>query len=277
MLHNHNSEFSSTGTSLFTCAKLKGTPIVLDRWPVGTWFDLWAALFGILLPGHLNVIPATSSYVTGPDGPTIQWHPSAWKLALLFFLFEDEPSLPDWLPGSIRYASYWNAFLLHIKTPFFLSPATKWRQGNVFTPVCHSVHRGGVCTTSQTHPGRHPLPSACWDTPPVPSACWDTINQRSVRILLECFLVLQVSVRLNRKNFGKGRASVTPRMLSTKMRIKEARLKATAKRKCSNRHEVSLRVVFQFSAVKHLALAKYRVPTRTGKMGRHFPVRGFWK
>ena len=26
-------------------------------------------------------------------------------------------------------------------------------QGNIFTPVCHSVHRGGVCL------------SACWDTP----------------------------------------------------------------------------------------------------------------
>ena len=26
-----------------------------------------------------------------------------------------------------------------------LPPATKLWQGNVFTPVCHSVHRGGVC------------------------------------------------------------------------------------------------------------------------------------
>ena len=34
----------------------------------------------------------------------------------------------------------------------YLQPATKLRQGNVFTPVCHSVHRGGwvsvpACTT----------------------------------------------------------------------------------------------------------------------------------
>ena len=55
----------------------------------------------------------------------------------------------------------------------FLPPATKLRQGNVFTPVCHSVHRGGVCHTppGQTPPaqcmlGYTPLPSACWDTPP---------------------------------------------------------------------------------------------------------------
>ena len=38
--------------------------------------------------------------------------------------------------------------------PQFLTPATKLGQGNVFTPVCHSVQRG-----SATHhpPGRHPL------------------------------------------------------------------------------------------------------------------------
>ena len=49
---------------------------------------------------------------------------------------------------SRRYASYWNAFL-------FLLSATKLRQGNVFMPVCHSVHSGGgVCL------------SACWDTSP---------------------------------------------------------------------------------------------------------------
>ena len=28
-----------------------------------------------------------------------------------------------------------------------LPPATKLQQGNVFTPVCHSVHRGGVSAT----------------------------------------------------------------------------------------------------------------------------------
>ena len=27
----------------------------------------------------------------------------------------------------------------------FLPPATKLREGNAFTPVCHSVHRGGLC------------------------------------------------------------------------------------------------------------------------------------
>ena len=34
-----------------------------------------------------------------------------------------------------------------------LRPANEVCEGYVFTPVCHSVHGGGVC------------PSACWDTP----------------------------------------------------------------------------------------------------------------
>ena len=38
--------------------------------------------------------------------------------------------------------------------PGYLPPATKLRQGNVFTPVCQSFcSRGGVC---HTHPGRQP-------------------------------------------------------------------------------------------------------------------------
>ena len=43
------------------------------------------------------------------------------------------------------YASYWNAFLL--------LPATKLGQSNIFTPVCHSVHRGGIrgCSWGGVH------------------------------------------------------------------------------------------------------------------------------
>ena len=63
-----------------------------------------------------------------------------------------------------RYASCWNAFLL--------PAATKLGQGNVFTGVCDSVHRGGVSASvhagippprSRHPPSRHP-PRA--DTPP---------------------------------------------------------------------------------------------------------------
>ena len=58
------------------------------------------------------------------------------------------------------YASYWNAFLL--------LPAMKLWQGNVFTPVCHSVHswgEGGLCQEESPDkeppdrepPGQRPL------------------------------------------------------------------------------------------------------------------------
>ena len=68
----------------------------------------------------------------------------------------------------------------------YLLPSATWlRQGNVFTDVCHSVHgEGGVWQTpcgqthppGQTPPGRHP-----------PSR---RLLQRTVRIILECILVL---------------------------------------------------------------------------------------
>ena len=81
-------------------------------------------------------------------------------------------------------------------------PQTKLRKGIVFTPVCQSFcSQVGVClSTCWIHPlGRHPH----WaDTPPradtpigqtslLSSACWDT---RTVRILLECILVLRTVV-----------------------------------------------------------------------------------
>ena len=63
----------------------------------------------------------------------------------------------------------------------------KLREGNVFTPVCHSVHEGGGSSVSgsggmcgpiyprHTHPG-YPLNT-------------HTVNKRALCILLECFLV----------------------------------------------------------------------------------------
>ena len=42
---------------------------------------------------------------------------------------------------------------------YYYRPQRSCGQGNIFTPVCHSVHRGG----SAPLPGRTPLP---WRTPP---------------------------------------------------------------------------------------------------------------
>ena len=53
-----------------------------------------------------------------------------------------------------------------------------------FTPVCHSVHGGGV--SASVHAG---IPSP-EQTPPAASRLRHTVNERPVRILLECILVL---------------------------------------------------------------------------------------
>ena len=72
-------------------------------------------------------------------------------------------------------------------------------QGNIFTPVCHSVHGGGL---PQCMPGNHPPDQAHPpgsgppdQAPPPPqtrhpqSMLGDTVNARAVRILLECKLI----------------------------------------------------------------------------------------
>ena len=64
--------------------------------------------------------------------------------------------------------------IFHV-TGVFLPAATKLGQGNVFTDVCDSVHKGGAGTP----PG---------NTPPG-SRLQDTVYERPVRILLECILV----------------------------------------------------------------------------------------
>ena len=113
-----------------------------------------------------------------------------------------------------RYASFWNTFLfsfMSIPLYSFCRPQRSWGQGNVFTPVCHSVHWGRGCLPqcmlgytplwADTLPwvdtpqadapslgrqpplGRHPLPGR---HPPPTSR---RLLQRAIRILLECILV----------------------------------------------------------------------------------------
>ena len=89
----------------------------------------------------------------------------------------------------------------------FLPPATKWQQGNVFTPVCHSVHRGALCqgetdtpyteTPGQRPPGERPpdRDSLHRDPPrqrPSKQRPPPYSNQLVVRILLECILILKI-------------------------------------------------------------------------------------
>ena len=64
-----------------------------------------------------------------------------------------------------------------------LPPANEACEGYVFTPVCHSVHGGGggVC-----------IQEGGWAYLPL-RILWDTANERAVRILVECILVLDDS------------------------------------------------------------------------------------
>ena len=55
------------------------------------------------------------------------------------------------------------------------------QEGNVFTPVCHSVHRGWGCT-----PLGH---TTSWTHPPNGHPHLTMVNKRAVRILPECILV----------------------------------------------------------------------------------------
>ena len=66
-----------------------------------------------------------------------------------------------------------------------LITARKWSlgQGNVFTPVCDSVHGGG-CIPAYNRADNPPRQD--------PRILRDTVNKRAVRILLECILVKHV-------------------------------------------------------------------------------------
>ena len=74
----------------------------------------------------------------------------------------------------------------------FFRPQTKLWEGNVFTPVCHSIHRGIVPYPSLGSP---PPPGG----PPPLEGTWDQTGsyilpppRTTVRILLECSLVVKI-------------------------------------------------------------------------------------
>ena len=88
-----------------------------------------------------------------------------------------------------------------------LPPVTKLRQGNVFTPVCDSVHRGVsvlACTTGHMTRGSLFRGSLSWGVSVQGGvSVWGVSaqgvyvretpqygNEQAVRILLECILVI---------------------------------------------------------------------------------------
>ena len=83
-----------------------------------------------------------------------------------------------------------------------LPASTELGQGNIFTSVCLSTGGRGVCLSScwDTHPppgadhppsGADTQPPPPWEqTPPPGSRLQHTVNERPVRILLECTSIL---------------------------------------------------------------------------------------
>ena len=80
----------------------------------------------------------------------------------------------------------------------FIAHKRSLGQGNIFTPVSHSGHRGEICLSPPQGPGTSPnqapprtrhLPGP--GIPPAQSMLGDTVNEWAVRILLECNLVIR--------------------------------------------------------------------------------------
>ena len=84
-------------------------------------------------------------------------------------------------------------------------PLRSCGQGNVFTRVCHSVHRGGLARRTPpgpdttTPPGPDPPPPGMETTPPPGSRLRHTVYERPVRILLECILICDLVKSYPRK------------------------------------------------------------------------------
>ena len=96
----------------------------------------------------------------------------------------------------IFYLSHWNdlpILIVHIFQfmSYYYSPQTKLQEGNVFTGVCHSVHRGVGSYPSGPNPPR--------DHTPPPRTITPRTTKWVVRILLECFLVTIASAQLYQK------------------------------------------------------------------------------
>ena len=113
------------------------------------------------------------------------------------YTLQEEALTPDLSVHCLIIAEDENIFV-ELRTEY-LPTATKFGQDNIFTPVCHSVHRGGLWQgepplQGDPPPGRE-APSQHGDPagketplvgrPPIRH----TVNERPVGILLECILV----------------------------------------------------------------------------------------
>ena len=104
-----------------------------------------------------------------------------------------------------QYTSYWNTFLFND----YYWPQRSCGQGNIFTPVCHSVHGGGVglpeCMLGYHPPGLDTTTPPGPDTPPreeTPPRADSSIRSASGRYasFWNAFLFHYVCVVMNLSN-----------------------------------------------------------------------------
>ena len=69
-------------------------------------------------------------------------------------------------------------------------------EGNVFTPVCHSVHRGVGAPEGRPHQKSDPPPHRRQTTLPECSQPGNAVNVRLVRIIPDCILVASNATEL---------------------------------------------------------------------------------
>ena len=101
-------------------------------------------------PLHAGIHPPREQ--TAPLGPGTPQRSACWEI---------------WATSG-QYASYWNTILLVINSTSYW-PQRSCGQGNIFTPVCHSVHRGGFCLSARwdtTFPTLEQTPPPRDQTPP---------------------------------------------------------------------------------------------------------------
>ena len=93
----------------------------------------------------------------------------------------------------LTFKSLWPKRLVNVTG--FLPPANEVSEDYVFTPICQSFcsQRGvciqGVCIQGGLHPVGVCIEGSWADPPPHHQILCDTVNERPVRILLECILV----------------------------------------------------------------------------------------
>ena len=137
-----------------------------------TWQYQWPGL--VLVSASFPCLPMWFSYVE-LDPPTLQ------------------------LNSIFPSTSYSRPYKLYNKR--LLPPANEvWGQGDVFTPVCHSVHRGEGNMSAPLHAGLH-TPLGRYPTPgqtPPTRILRDTVNKRAVHFV-KCFPLSEEYANENRK------------------------------------------------------------------------------